>query len=130
MSDEITVKSATPILVVDAIEPCLPFWHAIGFKPVMTVPDASPFAFAILHCGAIEVMLQTRASVAEDVPAVADAVRSSVLYVSVESLAPVLALLADAPVAVERRTTFYGTDEIFLKDPAGNIVGFAAPVAK
>ncbi len=127
MSDEISVNSVTPILVVDSIAACLPFWDTIGFKPVMTVPDAAPFAFAILHCGAIELMLQTRSSVSEDVPAVGRAVQASVLYLSVPSLEPVLALLADAPVAVARRTTFYGADEIFVEDPAGNIIGFAAP---
>ena len=127
MSDEISVKSATPILLVESIEACLPFWNTVGFKPVMTVPEASPYAFAILHCGPIELMLQTHESASEDVPAVERAVQASVLYLSVTSLAPILASFADAPVAVQRRTTFYGADEIFLHDPAGNIVGFAAP---
>ena len=127
MSDAIKLKSATPILVVNAIEPSLPFWQALGFAVGMTVPDASPFVFAILNCGAMEVMLQTRASVAEDTPAVADSVHASVLYLSVDALAPVLAAVGDAPVAVPRRTTFYGADEIFLREPGGNIIGFAAP---
>ena len=127
MSDVMGVKSATPILVVDSIEACLPFWETVGFKPVMTVPEASPFAFAILHCGPIELMLQTRRSVSDDLPAVGRAVQASVLYISVTSLAPILAAFADAPVAVERRITFYGADEIFLCDPAGNIIGFSAP---
>jgi hypothetical protein len=126
MSGEIGVKSLTPILVVDAIEPCLAFWQAIGFMVGITVPEAPPFVFAILNQGGIELMLQTRASVAEDTPAVAEAVRASVIYISVEALAPILAALPDAPVAVERRTTFYGADEIFLRDPSGNVVGFAA----
>lgn len=121
------VSSVTPILMVDAIEPCLPFWQAIGFAPVMTVPEAEPFDFAILMRGTIEVMLQTRRSAAGDTPAVAQAVQASVLYLHVAELAPVMAALRDAPVAVERRTTFYGTDEIFLRDPSGNIIGFAAP---
>ncbi len=129
MPDEISVTSATPILVVDAIETCLPFYETIGFKPIMTVPEAPPYAFAILQCGAVELMLQTKASVAEDVPAIGRAVQASVLYISVASLAPVLARLADAPVAVARRTTFYGADEIFLHDPAGNVIGFAAQPA-
>jgi hypothetical protein len=122
----INVQSATPILVVPSIEPCLVFWQALGFAPTMTVPDASPFDFAILHRGGIEIMLQTRASVAGDTPAVAEHVRASVLYLSVDSLEPILAAFAEAPVAVPRRTTFYGADEIFLHDPAGNIIGFAA----
>ncbi len=126
MSEGVSIKSVTPILVVDAIEPCLPFWAALGFSAGMTVPEASPYGFAILQCGAIELMLQTRASVAGDVPAVAQAVQASVLYITVASLAPILDATAAAPVAVARRTTFYGADEIFVQDPAGNIIGFAA----
>ncbi len=123
------VTSATPILIVPDIAPSLPFWQALGFALSMSVPEAPPFAFAILHRGSIEIMLQTRASVAEDTPAVAQHVQASVLYLGVELLEPILAAFPDAPVAVARRTTFYGADEIFLHDPAGNIVGFAAPSA-
>ena len=127
MSNPVKLKSVTPILVVDAIEPSLPFWQALGFSAGTTVPEASPFVFVILTCGAMEVMLQTRASVSEDTPAVADSVRASVLYLSVDALGPVLAALGDAPVAVPRRTTFYGADEIFLFEPSGNIIGLSAP---
>ncbi len=127
MSDSIRLKSATPILVVDAIEPSLPFWHALGFTTGVSVPDASPFVFVILTCGSMEVMLQTRASVTDDAPAVAENVRASVLYLSVDAIAPVIAALGDAPVTVARRKTFYGADEIFLREPGGNIIGFSAP---
>ena len=121
------VKSLAPILVVDSIEPCLPFWQAVGFQAGMTVPDRPPYVFAIVSSGEIEIMLQTRASVLEDTPAVAASVTASILYISVGSLEPVLAALADAPVVVARRTTFYGADEVSVRDPAGNIIGFAAP---
>ena len=121
------VKSLAPILVVDAIEPCLPFWQAVGFQAGMTVPDQAPYVFAIVSNGGIEIMLQTRASVREDTPAVAENVTASILYISVASLEPILAALSDAPVVVARRTTFYGADEISFLDPAGNVIGFAAP---
>ncbi len=129
MGSDVQLKSLTPILVVDAIAPSLPFWRRLGFELGMTVPQAEPFAFAILACGSIEIMLQTRASAQEDTQAVTGGVRSSLLYLSVADLAPVLAACATAPVAVPRRTTFYGADEIYLHDPAGNIIGFAAPAA-
>ena len=96
MTQTVIVKSLAPILVVDAIEPCLPFWHAVGFRLGITVPEQSPHVFAIVSSGDIEIMLQTRASVLEDTPAVATAVTGSVLYIGVESLEPVLAALPDA----------------------------------
>jgi hypothetical protein len=129
MTDTPTLKSLTPILLVGAIEPCLPFWHKLGFATAQTVPDSPPCVFAILVKDGIEIMLQTRASAREDVAAVADSVQASILYVRVASLQPVLDALPSAEVAVPQRTTFYGADEIFLRDPAGNVIGFAAPSA-
>lgn len=126
MSDPVRPKSLTPILVVDEIGPCLPFWERIGFSVANTVPDGPPFGLAILMRDGIEVMLQTRQSMRGDTGGVVDRVSASLLYLSVAALDPVLAALPDAPVAVPRRRTFYGADEIFLLDPAGNVIGFAA----
>ncbi len=33
--------------------------------------------------------------------------------------------VAGAEIVVPRRTTFYGSTEIFVREPAGNVVGFA-----
>jgi catechol 2,3-dioxygenase-like lactoylglutathione lyase family enzyme len=127
MTDPIQLNSLAPILVVDAIEPCLPFWvDKLGFTATVTVPDASPFDFAIMARDGLEVMLQTRASAAADLQAGAAGLGAGVVYLSVAALEPVLAALGDVEVAVPRRTTFYGADEIWVRDPAGNLVGFAA----
>ncbi len=126
MPDPVLIKSLAPILVVEAIEPCLDFWGRIGFSTTVTVPDAPPFGFAIVAREGIEVMLQTRASVKDDTGDVAARVGCCLLYVSVDALDPVIEALAGAPVAVARRRTFYGADEIFLLDPSGNVIGFSA----
>jgi hypothetical protein len=127
MTDSISVKSLAPILLVDAIEPSLPFWvDGLGFARTVSVPETVPHAFAIVARDGIEVMLQTRASAAEDL---GSAVPSgpSVVYISVGALGPVLAALGEADIAVQRRTTFYGADEVFVRDPGGHFVGIAAP---
>jgi uncharacterized glyoxalase superfamily protein PhnB len=127
MADNIAFKGLAPILVVDAIEPCLPFWtERLGFACVTTVPEASPFGFAMLVRDGVEVMLQTRASGVEDTGHIVENVRASMIYLTVEAIDPVLAALAEADIAVPRRTTFYGADEVWVRDPAGNVVGFAA----
>jgi uncharacterized glyoxalase superfamily protein PhnB len=126
MTQPVQLKSLAPILIVEAIGPCLPFWEAVGFSATVTVPDSPPFAFAILTRDGIEVMLQTRASVETDMAGVAGRVTASVLYLSIADLDSVIAALGDAPVIVPRRKTFYGADEIFVLDPAGNVIGFAA----
>jgi catechol 2,3-dioxygenase-like lactoylglutathione lyase family enzyme len=127
MTDSTDVKSLAPILLVDAIEPSLPFWvDGLGFDLTTAVPETAPHAFAIVARGGIEVMLQTRASAAEDL---GDAVPAgpSVVYISVGALGPVLSALGEVDIAVQRRTTFYGADEVFVRDPAGHLVGLAAP---
>jgi hypothetical protein len=126
MPNDVQVKRLAPILVVEAIAPCLDFWARIGFSATITVPDAPPFGFAIVARDGIEVMLQTRESVKDDTGGVADRVSNSILYLSVAALDPVIEALAGAPVTVPRRKTFYGADEIFLLDPSGNVIGFSA----
>jgi hypothetical protein len=57
----------------------------------------------------------------------AEGVAASILYLTVATLEPVLEAVGDAEIAVPRRQTFYGADEIFIYDPAANVIGFAAP---
>ncbi len=120
------IKSITPILTVEDIAPCLPFWvEALGFALTVTVPDLPPYAFAIVAHDGREVMLQSRASVQEDLGQLGQ-LGASVLYISVAALDPVLAALPEADIVVPRRKTFYGADDVFVRDPAGNVIGFAA----
>jgi catechol 2,3-dioxygenase-like lactoylglutathione lyase family enzyme len=123
----ITVKSLAPILLVEGIAPNLGFWvDRLGFAVTTTVPEQAPFDFAIVARDGVEVMLQTRASAGADLGADVPAGGGAAVYVSVAALDPVIDALGDAEVVVARRTTFYGADEIFVRDPDGNLIGFAA----
>lgn len=120
------VKKVTSILVVDAIEPALPFWRGqLAFETVAEVPHEGRLGFALLSRDGHEVMLQTRASLAEDLPAVARLAPASALYCEVDSLEAAIAATRQAEVLVPERTTFYGAKEIWVRDPAGGVVGFA-----
>lgn len=124
------MKKMTPIVFVDAIEPCLPFWTEwLGFEVTVTVPQDDALGFAILQRGSVELMLQSLASVEADIPALVADVSggATTLFIEVESLDPYLETLS-APILVPRRQTFYGMDEIFVRGPCGSIVGLAAPV--
>jgi uncharacterized glyoxalase superfamily protein PhnB len=117
------MKKLTPILFVEAIEPLLPFWEALGFARTIEVPG-----FVALARDNVEVMLQTLASASADVPAAADrgAVGKSSLYIEVDDIDALESLLPkDAPVVMPRRVAPYGSTEIFVRDPAGNVIGFA-----
>ena len=130
-------KRITPIMVVDAIEPCLPFWtDKLGFEVTVTVPHESHLGFAILQKGDLELMYQSRASIDADLGE-SGAPKTlgkelggstTTLFIEVEKLDPLLAALGNTTVVVPRRQTFYGMDEIFVRPPCGTLVGFAARV--
>jgi uncharacterized glyoxalase superfamily protein PhnB len=121
------MNKLTPNLIVERIEDCLPFWvERLGFEKTVEVPDGERLGFVILRHGAVEVMLQSRASLKKDVPAVAEGPHRSVLYCEVPDLAPIRKALKGWPEASPERTTFYGAREIIVRDPEGNVVFFAA----
>ena len=120
------VNKLSPNLIVDEIEACLPFWvERLGFEKTVEVPEGDRLGFVILQRGPIEVMLQSRASVRGDVPALADRAFRAVLYMEVDDLAPIRKALQGWPQLVGERATFYGATELLVDDPAGNVVVFA-----
>jgi uncharacterized glyoxalase superfamily protein PhnB len=121
------VKKLTPILIVDAIEPCLPFWlDRLGFTKTTEVPHEDRLGFAILERDGIEVMYQTIDSVAADLPALASLPRGgSILFIEVDDITAIEKAMAGADIVVPRRSTFYGAEEVFAREPGGHLVGFA-----
>ena len=124
-----TLKRLTPVLIVDQVEPCLPFWtERFGFALENQVPGPDgKLIFASVQKDGIEVMYQTRTSVAADLPDVARDLHghSTALFLTVEDLDAVEQALAGAPVLKPRHKTFYGSTEIYVREPGGNTVGFA-----
>jgi hypothetical protein len=121
----------TPVLVVEEIESCLPFWvDRMGFQNVAQVPEGDGIGFAILERNGAELMLQSVASVRKDEPAFAPAGASRVasLFIEVEDFPDTVARLEGYPIAMPDRTTFYGMREIGVFEPGGNIVIFAIRV--
>ena len=129
MSNLPRLKQLTPVLVVDSVEPCLHFWvERFGFKATNEVPGPDgKLIFASVEKDGVEVMYQTRASVlAEDPKAAQELAGHSVaLFITVEDLDAVEKAVAGAPVIKPRHTTFYGSTELYVREPGGNTVGFA-----
>lgn len=124
------LKRITPILLVDEIEPCLAFWERLGFEKTAEVPHSDRLGFAILEKSGLEIMYQTRASVREDLPVLGDApLQGTFLFLEVMDLDATIEDLGDAPVLFPRRRTFYGMDEIGVREPGGNAVTFAMAVS-
>ena len=110
------------MLVVDSVDACLPFWtDRLGFAMANHVPGADgQMIFAILQRDGIEVMYQTRESVlADGTMTEAEANGHSVgLFITVDSLDEVETRIAGVPVVKPRHDTFYGSTEIYVKEPA------------
>jgi uncharacterized glyoxalase superfamily protein PhnB len=123
------LKQLTPVLIVEAVEPCIKFWvDRLGFVVANEVPGPDgKLIFASVQLGSVEIMYQTRASVVAETPGVAkDLMGHSVaLFITVEDLDAVERSLKGAPVIKPRHDTFYGSTEIYVKEPGGNTVGFA-----
>lgn len=122
------VKKITPVLYVEAIEPCVKFWSdRLGFQKTVEVPDGDRLGFVILQKGNLEIMYQSFASAAKDAPAIAKDIEGgrTFLYMEVDKLDPFINAMKGANVVLPVRTTFYGAKEIGVKDPAGHVIVFA-----
>ena len=123
------LQHLSPVLVVDEVEPCLRFWtDRLGFTAENQVPgNNGELIFASVTAGNVEVMYQTRASVLAERPEAADELvgHSTVLFITVDDIDPIEKAVAGAPVAKPRHHTVYGSTEMYVKEPGGNLVGFA-----
>ncbi|MGH9667482.1 MAG: VOC family protein [Bryobacteraceae bacterium] len=118
----------TPVLMLDAIEPSLPFWQErLGFEKTVQVPDNSPLDFAILERSGVEVMLQTRESLRKDMPALVPdhAGTGAFLFVEVDDFDDIRLRIEGCEIVVPERVTFYGMREIGVREPGGHCVVFA-----
>ncbi|HUP45627.1 MAG TPA: VOC family protein [Thermoanaerobaculia bacterium] len=122
-------RKITSVLVVQDIEPVLPFWEAIGFRKTVEVPHGNRLGFVILEGDGVQLMYQTIDSVRDDEKGVLDGPRpieAGALFIEVEDVDALSKRIPPGTgVIVQRRTTFYGATETIVRDPAGNVVTFA-----
>lgn len=131
-----TITHCAPVRIVDVVEPSVAFWRdQFGFVVESEVPgpDGS-LIFASVTNGTVELMYQTRASVLSDTPPEHRDAKSralsgdaTALFFHVSDLDVVERAVRDAPVEKARHDTFYGTTEIYVREPGGMVVGFSAP---
>lgn len=126
------MKRLTPVLFVERVEDALPFWtDRLGFSVTIEVPGNAGLGFAALERGGVEVMLQSRDALRDDLPALATGtfdLSGMSLFVEIgQPLDNLLPALDGLEVVVPRRSTFYGSDEIAVREPAsGAVVVLAA----
>lgn len=118
----------TTVLFVDAIEPSLPFWReGLGFTLTVEVPHEDKLGFVILTLDTIEIMLQIWDSVRSDFPDFGSEPKgmNCSLFFERDDFEAAAARLANYPVRIPDRTTFYGMREIGYTAPSGHIVVIA-----
>ena len=121
----VQIDSITPILIVAEIEPCLDFWQRLGFQKIAEVPHGDRLGFVMYTNGKQNLMLQTEASGDADVPGLAPRKGGGVVYLNVPSIDAVEQTVDKKLVVLPRRETFYGATEVWVREPGGNLVGFA-----
>jgi uncharacterized glyoxalase superfamily protein PhnB len=121
-------SKVTAVMVVQAVQPCIDFWQGkLGFEVKTTVPEGDEVGFAILARDDVEIMYQSVASVAKDNASILEGANTlrTVLYFEVDELEEIERRLAGVTRLFERRRTFYGSEEICVPDPSGNVVVFS-----
>lgn len=124
----------SPVLIVDDVDACLAFWtDRLGFQRANAVPGPDGrLVFASAERDAVEVMYQSRASVLAAEPEATRDERAgdltghaTALFLEVDDLDSIEAALSGAPVVKARHDTFYGTSELYVREPGGTTVGFS-----
>lgn len=126
-----TFRSLAPVMIVDDVAAGLAFWRdRLGFAVENEVPAPDGgLIFGSARRDGVEVMYQSRQSVlAEDPDAKLDG-HSVALFIELGDMASLDAIehaVQGTPIVKPRHETFYGTTEIYVREPGGNVVGFAA----
>jgi len=127
------MKKVTPILVVEEIEPSLRLWvDRLGFQKTAEVPEGEKLGFVILARDGLEIMYQSRLSIEREVEreglpqAMKAAPGGSTLFIEVSDLDEIRRKVEGFDVLVPHRETSYGAHELWLREPGGHLIGFAA----
>jgi lactoylglutathione lyase len=119
----------TPNLLVSSVERSLAFYvDTLGFERGLTVPDQSPFVFASVTSGAVEIFFNDAAAAAKEYPAFAGRPigATGTLYIEAQGVDALHdRLKGSVKIAMPLVNQFYGTREFAIEDPDGYVLTFA-----
>ena len=128
------LKKLTPNLIVANVERSLAFYcDVLGFTRTANVPDASPFVFAAVQSGAVEIFLNAPGPAIEEYPAFAGRPLGGTLtlFVEVDEVERLYdALKSKVKIEMPLEKKWYGLTEFAFADPDGYVVTFAERQAK
>lgn len=119
------LANVTPVLLATELEPCVEFWKGLGFDTEITVPFQDELAFVSLQNGSLEIMYQSIAFSKATNPAGIDGVNRSIIFLETDELDEIVEVVEKYDVVTPDHITDRGSREIWVRDPAGNLIGFA-----
>jgi catechol 2,3-dioxygenase-like lactoylglutathione lyase family enzyme len=125
-------RAVIPTLVVDSVEPTRTFFTSrLGFAAVTEVVHDGVLGFVVLRRDGATIMVQSVAHLRFDlgeryVPGPYHA-QVTVVVDDVQQLVPEV---VDADIVLPLRRTGYGMHEIGVREPGGNVIVFASPLAR
>ena len=119
----------TPNLLVANVERSLAFYvDTLGFARGMTVPDASPFAFASVTSGPVEIFFNDAAGAVQEYPGFAGKPIgcTGTLFIELQGIDAFHERLEPSvKIVMPIETKFYGMREFAIEDPDGYVTTFA-----
>ncbi len=126
------LKKLSPNLMVEDVNQSVEFYRdVLRFELVNSVPKAGVFDWAMMKSGQVEIMFQSRASLSEEIPALAtkEIGGSLTFYIDVENLQELYAKFKDKATLVQNlHTTFFGKQEFSIRDCNSFILVFSEAV--
>lgn len=124
----------TPNLIVSNVERSLAFYtEVLGFARGMTVPDQSPFVFASVTSGPVEVFFNDTSTVAKESPQMGGLAfgGGNTMFIEVEEIDALHdRLRGRVPIVMPIVTQWYGLREFAITDPDGYVITFAQRIAQ
>lgn len=128
-----TFRKLTPNLLVASVERSLAFYiDVLGFERGFTVPETSPFVFASVTAGPVEIFFNDAAAGAAEYTAFAGKPlgATGTLFIEVDGVDALHeAVQGRVTLVVPIHTQWYGMREFAIADPDGYVITFAQRVA-
>jgi lactoylglutathione lyase len=128
----VTYKKLTPNLLVANVERSLAFYEGVlGFARGFTVPEQSPFVFASVTGGPVEIFFNDAAGAIKEYPAFGGKPigATGTMYIEVEGVDALHdRLKPTVPIVMPLVTQFYSMREFAIEDPDGYVITFAQRV--
>ena len=128
----LTATKLTASLIVSSVEQSLAFYEDIlGFARGMTVPEQSPFVFAAVTSGPVEIFFNDRSTVTKESPQMAGLSfgGGNTMFIEVAGVDALHARIQPrVKVIMPLVTQWYGVREFAIEDPDGYVITFAERV--